>query len=77
MSIAGKAPTLARASRAARRAGSLTLTFRLSPRAQRVLTRTIERRRTRRTGGVAQVVFEPVDGTKRTRNRSLSIAIGT
>ena len=66
---------IARATGTAKRAGRLRLTFRLSVSAQRLLRRTLARRATRRTSGVVRVSFTPTGGTKRTRNRALSIGM--
>ena len=74
-SIGRRVLVLSRASKTARRAGSLTLTFRLTPATQRLLRRTLARRRSHRTSGVAQVTFRPTGGVKRTRNKSLSIGM--
>jgi hypothetical protein len=74
--IGTKVVILARTTRTATKAASLTLTFRPSTTNMRLLRRSLARRPTRRTSGIAQVSFTPTGGTKRTRNRSLSIAIG-
>jgi hypothetical protein len=74
-SIGRKVMVVSRASRTARKAGSLTLTFRLNPRTQRMLRRSLNRRPSRRTSGVAQVSFTPNGGARRTRNKSLSIGM--
>ena len=66
---------IAKTTATARRAGRLRLTFRLSASAQRSLRRTLARRATRRTSGVVRVSFTPTGGTKRTRNRALSIGM--
>jgi hypothetical protein len=72
-SIGGRSVTLARASRTAAADGRLRLTFRLSAANDRLLRRTLSRRRTRRTSGVLQVTFTRTGGIHRTRNKSLSI----
>jgi hypothetical protein len=74
-SIRGKAMTLATATRTATKAGSLTFTFRPSAAALRALRRTLTSRPTHRTSGVARVTFTPTGGTKRTRNKALSIGL--
>ena len=66
---------IASASRTATRAGKLRLTFRLSPTSEKALRRTLAKRPTRRTSGVARVSFTRTGGVQRTRNRALSIAI--
>jgi hypothetical protein len=74
--IGSKVLVLGRTTRTATKAGSMTLTFRPSTVNMRLLRRTLARRPTHRTSGIAQVSFTPTGGTKRTRNRSLSITIG-
>lgn len=64
---------IARTARTATAKGRLRLTFRLSAASARALRRTLARRATRRTSGVLQVQFTPTGGTKRTRNKALSI----
>ena len=66
---------IARTTGTAKRAGRLRLTFGLSASAQRSLRRTLARRATRRTSGVVRVSFTPTGGTKRTRDRTLSIGL--
>jgi hypothetical protein len=74
--IGERVKTLARSSKSATRAGTITLTFRVSPANLRLLRRTIARRPTHRTTGTAQVTFKRTGGNTRTRNRALTIAIG-
>jgi hypothetical protein len=57
------------------RAGSVRLTFELSGSALRALRRTLARRPTGRTLGLLRVSFTPTGGKRRTRNKSLSIAL--
>lgn len=75
-SVAGRVVVFGRSTRRATRAGALRLTFRVSARNLRLLRRTLARRRTHRTSGVAQVSFTRTGGIRRTRNRSLVIMIG-
>jgi hypothetical protein len=67
--------TIASTTRTATRAGSLTLTFRLSASNARLLRRTLARRPSRRTSGTLRVSFTPTGGQRRTRNKSLSIGM--
>jgi hypothetical protein len=69
------AMTLAKSKKTARAKGRLRLTFRLSAAATRSLRRTLSRRPTRRTSGVLEVRFTPDGGSRRTRNKSLSIGM--
>jgi hypothetical protein len=64
-----------RASATPTRAGSLRLTFRLTAAMERSLRRTLSRRPSGRTGGVLRVSYTPAGGTRRTRNKSLSIGM--
>jgi hypothetical protein len=74
-SIGRTATTLAKTTKTARTRGRLRLTFRISASKARMLRRTLARRPTRRTSGVLQVAYTPTGGTKRTRNKSLSIGM--
>lgn len=56
-------------------AGKLKLTFRLSASNAQLLRRTLARRPTHRTSGVLRATFTPTGGTKRTRNKALSIGM--
>ena len=67
--------TMARATRTATRAGTLTLTFRISQANMRTLRRVIARKPTRRTRGQARVTFARTGGSTRTRSKSLSIGL--
>ncbi len=67
--------TLGRASATATGAGNVRLTFRMSAATTRALRRTLARRPTRRAVGRLSVTFTPTGGTRRARNRSLSIAL--
>ena len=73
--IGRKVLVISRTSRTAARRGTVTLTFRLSVKNRRLLRRALARRPSHRTTGVAQVTFTPTGGTKRTRNKSLSIGM--
>ena len=73
--IGRKSVTLAKASKTAKAKGRLRLTFRLSSAKSRLLRRTLARRRTHRTSGVLQVSYTPTGGSRRTRNKSLSIGM--
>jgi hypothetical protein len=70
-----KVLAISRASKTASKAGSVTLTFRLSATNQRLLRRSLSRRPSRRTSGVAQVSFTPNGARKRTRTKALSIGM--
>jgi len=63
------------ASSTATRAGKLRLTFRLTATNERLLRRTLSQRPTRRTSGSLRVSYAPPGGSRRTRNKSLSIAM--
>jgi len=73
--IGRKSVPLAKASMTAKAKGRLRLTFRLSSAKSRLLRRTLARRRTHRTSGVLQVSYTPTGGSRRTRNKSLSIGM--
>ncbi|MDQ3630513.1 MAG: hypothetical protein M3417_04385 [Actinomycetota bacterium] len=66
---------LGTATRTAKAAGKLRLSFRLSSAAEASLRRVVAARRTRRTSGVVRVSFTRKGGVQRTRNRSVSIAM--
>ena len=55
--------------------GRVRLTFRLSAAKVRLLRRTLSQRRTRRTSGVLHVAYTPTGGSRRTRNKALSIGM--
>jgi len=74
-SIGRTTMTLAKTTTTARAKGTLRLTFRLSAAKARVLRRTLSKRRTGRTSGVLQVQYTADGGSKRTRNKSLSIGM--
>jgi len=67
--------TLASTRRSLTKAGSGQLVFTMSPANARLLRRTLSRRPTGRTSGVLRVTFDPKGGTRRTRNKSLSIGM--
>jgi hypothetical protein len=73
--IGRKSMTLAKTTKTAKAKGRLRLTFRLSSAASRTLRRTLARRRTHRTSGVLQVSYTPTGGSRRTRNKALSIGM--
>jgi hypothetical protein len=66
---------IAKTTGTATRSGKLRLTLRLSRASERSLRRTLARRPTRRTGGVLRVSFTRTGGVKRTRDKTLSIAM--
>lgn len=74
-SIGRKTITLSRTTATARAKGKLRLTFRVSAVNARLLRRTLARRPTHRTTGVLQVQYTPTGGSRRTRNKSLSIGM--
>ena len=74
--IGGRQRVLDGATATATRAGNVRLTFRLTAATERSLRRTLARRPTRRTGGVLRASYTPTGGMRRTRNKTVSIAIG-
>jgi hypothetical protein len=75
-SIGRRSVTIASATGTATKAGALRFAFRVSASNLLALRRTLARRPTHRTSGVLRVQYTPTGGSKRTRNKSLSIAIG-
>ncbi|HVF77788.1 MAG TPA: PA domain-containing protein [Solirubrobacteraceae bacterium] len=75
LGIGRKALVISRASKTATKSGTVTLTFRLSAKNARLLRRSLARRPSHRTRGVAQVTYRPTGGNKRTRNKALSIGM--
>ena len=73
--IGQRTRTIASTSARPTRAGNVRLTFRLSAANARLLRRTLARRPSRRTSGVLRVQYTPTGGTRRTRNKSLSIGM--
>ena len=67
--------TLSRATATATRAGALRFTFRLSTINARLLRRTLSRKASHRTRGVLRVSYTPTGGSRRTRNKSVSIGM--
>ncbi len=73
--IGRRVVTLARTNTRATRAGSLRLTFRLSRTNEQLLRRSLARRTTHRTSGILRVTYTPTGGSKRTRNKAVSITM--
>jgi hypothetical protein len=73
--IGRRVVTLSSASGTATKRGTMRFTFRLSTTNARLLRSTLARKRSGRTAGTLRVTFTPTGGTKRTRNKSLSIGM--
>ena len=67
--------TLSRGTATPTGAGTVRFTFRLSAANARLLQRTLSRRRSGRTNGKLSVSYTPTGGTRRTRNKALSIGM--
>jgi hypothetical protein len=73
--VGGTVRTLSTATGTATRAGAMRFTLRLSASNARLLRRTVSRRPTGRVAGTLRVSYTPTGGTRRTRNKALSIGI--